>query len=103
MRMRPAVLSFVAAVTLAAAPQVKAAPVELVAIGTVVSTSPDSLVVRTDDHGHRIAFAVDRSTTTPEGLAVGRHVRVVYHALGATGQAADKVALLEKNTAKASR
>lgn len=63
----------------------------LVATGKIVAKGPDSLVVRTDDHGHRIAFAVDRTSVLPEGLAVGTHVRVVYHALGSTGQAADEV------------
>ena len=63
----------------------------LVAEGKVVAKSADSLVVRTEDHGHRIAFAVDRSTVMPADLAVGNHVRVVYHALGSTGQAADEV------------
>ena len=63
----------------------------LVAQGKVVAKSGDSLVVRTDDHGHRIAFAVDRRTAMPADLAVGSHVRVVYHARGSTGQAADEV------------
>jgi hypothetical protein len=30
-----------------------------------MSKSADALVVRTDDHGHRISFVVDRSTVLP--------------------------------------
>jgi len=65
--------------------------VELVATGKVVAKGSDSLIVRTDDHGHKITFVVDRSTVLPEDLATGRHIRVVYHATGSTGQTADKV------------
>lgn len=67
--------------------------IELAATGKVVATSAEALVVRTDDHGHRISFVVDRSTALPDGLAVGRHVRVVYRANGSTGQTAEKVVL----------
>ena len=72
----------------------------LVAEGKVVARSADSLVVRTDDHGHRIAFAVDRSTVMPADLAAGSHVRVVYHALGSTGQAADEVKVVSPRRAR---
>ena len=78
----------------AAAPgEVVKGGIELVATGKVVATSAEALVVRTDDHGHRISFVVDRSTALPDGLAVGRHVRVVYRANGSTGQTAEKVVL----------
>jgi hypothetical protein len=73
--------------------------VDLVAMGKVVKKTSDSLVVRTDDHGHKITFAVDRSTVLPDDLAVGRHVRVVYHPTGPKGQAADKVTLTSPQTA----
>jgi hypothetical protein len=65
--------------------------VDLVATGKVVSKTSDSLVIRTDDHGHKITFAVERGTVLPDDLKTGRHVRVVYHATGSTGQTADKV------------
>lgn len=71
----------------------------LVAEGKVVARSADSLVVRTEDHGHRIAFAVERGTVMPADLAVGSHVRVVYHALGSTGQAADEVTVVSPRRA----
>ena len=103
MRNRAAVLPFVVALALAVAAPAPAALVDLVATGTVVSKSADSLVVRTEDHGHRIAFVVDRSSVLPEGVAVGRRVRVVYHALGSTGQAADSVTLIGGDAAKAGR
>ncbi len=95
MRNRAVVLPLVAALALATAAFAPAALVELVATGTVVSRDSASLVVRTEDHGHRIAFVVDRSTVLPEGLAAGQRVRVVYHATGATGQTADRVTLIE--------
>jgi hypothetical protein len=71
---------------------------ELVATGTLISKSVDSLVVRTDDHHHRITFVIDRSTVLPDGLADGRHVRVVYRANGSTGQTAERVTLTPKPT-----
>jgi hypothetical protein len=68
--------------------------VELVATGKIVAKSAESLVVHTDDHGHRITFVVDRSTALPDGLSVGSHVRVVYRANGSTGQTAERVSLI---------
>jgi hypothetical protein len=83
-----------------------AAPSEVVnggvpyaANGTVVAKTADSVVVRTDDHGHKIPFAVDRSTVLPADITVGKHVRVVYHPLGATGQTADTVAVAPQQRA----
>jgi hypothetical protein len=103
MRDRVAVLPIVVAVALLAGPGLAAAApgevvkggVDLVATGKVVAKSSDSLVVRTDDHGHRIVFDVDRNTALPDGLAVGRHVRVLYRANGSTGQTAERVSFLE--------
>ena len=104
MRNRVAVLPIVVAVALvaglgtaAAAPgEVVKGGIDLVATGKVVVKASDSLVVRTDDHGHRIAFDIDRSTALPDGLAVGRHVRVQYRANGSTGQTAEQVSILNR-------
>ena len=67
---------------------------EIRTTGTVVSKSADALVVRIDDHGHRIQFDVDRATLLPDGLAPGQHVQVTYHPTGSTGQKADIVAVV---------
>jgi len=101
MRNRVVPLVFAVSVALLAGPSLAAAApgevinggVDLVATGKVVSKSSDSLVIRTDDHSHKITFAVDRSTVVPDDLAAGRNVRVVYHATGSTGQTADKVTI----------
>jgi hypothetical protein len=98
MRNRVAVLSVAFAFALAglgaAAPsEVVNGGVPYVANGTVVAKTADSVVIRTDDHGHKITFAVDRSTVLPGDIKVGQHVRVVYHPMGATGQTADTVAI----------
>ena len=84
---------------LAASSDVVNSGIPFVATGTVVAKTADSLVVRTDDHRHKVAFTVDRSTVLPGDLAVGRHVRVVYHPMGSTGQAADTVAVSPPMTA----
>jgi len=102
MRNRVAVLPIVVAVALLAGPGLAAAApgvvvkggVDLVATGKVVAKTSDSLVVRTDDHGHRITFDIDRSTALPDGLAVGKRVRVQYRANGSTGQTAERVSVL---------
>jgi hypothetical protein len=97
MRNRVAALSFARAASalLAAGPavagEVVKAGIPFVATGKVVAKTADKLVVRTDDHGHRISFAVDRSTVMPADLKVGKHVSVVYHPMGSTGQTADTV------------
>lgn len=83
------------ALGIAAGVQSFAEPIPFLAWGTVVSKGADKLVIRTDDHGHRISFGVDGQTVLPEGLAVGRHVRIAYHPTGSTGQTADQVALVE--------
>lgn len=106
MRNRIAVLVFAVSVALLAGPGLAAAPgevidggIDLVATGKVVSKTSDSLVVRTDDHGHKITFVVDQHTVLPDDLATGRHVRVVYHATGSKGQAADKVTITAPQSA----
>ncbi|MFN8093361.1 MAG: hypothetical protein U0599_14295 [Vicinamibacteria bacterium] len=80
---------------------------EITTTGTVVSRSASSLVVRIDDHRHRIAFDVDAATALPEGLAAGARVSVVYHPTGSVGQKADRVTILspapEKPRASAAR
>lgn len=70
-----------------------AEPIALVAYGKVIKKRPDAIVIRTDDHGHSISFDVGRQTALPEGLAVGQHVEIDYHANGTTGQTADRVTL----------
>jgi hypothetical protein len=100
MRNRIALLSLVVACVLlgvgpaaAVAGEVVNSGIPFVADGKVVAKNADQIVVRTDDHGHRIAFAIDRSTVLPEELVIGRHVHVVYHPMGSTGQTADNVSV----------
>jgi hypothetical protein len=95
MKIRATVLSFAVALALATWAPAVAEAIELVAKGTVVSKKGDTLVVRTDDHQHRIAFDIDRNTVLAEGVAVGQKVHVVYRANGPTGQTAQKVTLAE--------
>jgi hypothetical protein len=103
MRNRVAVLpSLIAVALLAGGPALTGASpgkvvkggVDLVATGKVVSKTSDKLVLRTDDHGHKITFDVDNRTALPDGLAVGRHVRVEYRANGSTGQTAEQVSVV---------
>jgi hypothetical protein len=61
--------------------------------GTVVSVRSDTLVVRIDDHQHRITFALGPQVS-PAALKAGARVSVRYHPTGATGQAADAVEAL---------
>jgi hypothetical protein len=97
MRNRVALVVFAASLALLAGPSAATAGevidggVDLVANGKVVKKSSDSLVVRTDDHGHKITFVVDSNTVLPDDLAKGSHVRVVYRANGSKGQTAEKV------------
>ena len=58
--------------------------------GTVVSVREGSLVVKIDDHGHRIPFALASSVSTAD-LRAGSRVTVHYHPAGATGQVVDAV------------
>jgi hypothetical protein len=94
MKNRGAVL-LLTALGFAAGVAAPAEPVALIAWGTVLKKDANSLVIRTDDHGHRIAFDISGQTVVPEGLAVGRHVQIDYHANGPTGQTADRVTLVE--------
>ncbi len=103
MRIGAAVPFVVVAVVLAGAPLVQAGQAEITTMGTVVSTGRDSMVVKIDDHGHHIPFAVGKDTIVPADLAVGSRVSVVYHPTGATGQMADRVTLLPGAESKAGR
>jgi hypothetical protein len=61
--------------------------------GTLESIGSGSMVVRIDQHGHSIPFQIASTSQVPSGLTPGSRVTVVYHPLGATGQAADTVTL----------
>jgi hypothetical protein len=102
MRIRAA-LQFVLAVIAVGALALPAAASEITTTGTVVSTSSSKLVVKIDDHGHKIPFAVDSASALPAGLAAGARVSVVYHPTGSTGQAVDRVTLLPGGAAHARR
>jgi hypothetical protein len=65
--------------------------------GTVVSSDREKLVIRTDDHGHRMTFEVQGAASLPESVRRGAHVAVTYHPLGATGQAIDEVRVIEQD------
>jgi hypothetical protein len=98
MNNRVAIVSSLMALTLVApavaqVPRVVEGPA-LVAVGKVISVDNHSVAVQTEDHGHRISFAVGTTTVMPRNLAVGSRVRVAYHAIGTTGQMADEVTLL---------
>ena len=54
-----------------------AAPATLTVVGSVETTSPTSLVVRTED-GSQQAFAVDDRSTVPPHLSRGQRVTVTY-------------------------
>ena len=70
---------------------------EIMIPGTVVSSDGGKLIIRTDDHGHRMPFDVGPATAVPDGLRKGAHVSVTYHPLGPTGQAADEVQVIERS------
>jgi len=103
MRSRTVVLTSLLALALATVAPALAGPATITTTGTLVSKAKDSLVVRIDDHGHRITFAIGQSTILPDGLVAGRRVRVVYHPTGPTGQTADEVVLLEERAPKRER
>ncbi len=63
--------------------------------GSLVSSSRDQLIIRTDDHGHRMTFEVAPGASVPDGIRRGVHVNITYHPLGSTGQAVDEVQLIE--------
>jgi len=99
MKNRVAAVSSLLALTLvgpvvAQVPQVVDGP-DLVATGTVISIGNASMAIQTQDHGHAISFIVGTTTVMPTLVAVGSRVRVAYHAIGATGQMADRVTLIE--------
>jgi type 1 fimbria pilin len=64
--------------------------------GTVVSSSHDKLVIRTDDHHHRMAFDVASASALPENVRKGAHVSVTYHPEGSTGQQVDRVEVVDR-------
>ena len=65
--------------------------------GTVVSSDSRELIIRTDDHGHRMPFDLGPATSMPDRLPKGAHVSVTYHPLGPTGQAAVEVRVIERS------
>lgn len=95
MKIRVAASSATLALALAGFLLAQGNPSQLTAVGTVVSTSRDSMVVRIDTHGHPIPFVIGTATEMPPGLAVGSRVSVLYHPIGTSGQMADTVTLLE--------
>jgi hypothetical protein len=106
MRKRAAVLSCAVLASalaygaaVARADEVVNSGIPFVADGRVVSKKADKLVVKTDDHGHTITFALDKSTVLPDQVKAGGHVHVVYHPQGATGQTADTVSVTPPMTA----
>ncbi len=70
---------------------------EITIPGTVISSSHDKLIIRTDDHGHRMAFDVASASALPENLRRGAHVAVTYHPEGPTGQQADQVQVVDRS------
>ena len=64
--------------------------------GTVVSSDAGKLIIRTDDHGHRMPFEVGPATSL-SSLRKGAHVSVTYHPLGLTGQVADEVRVIDQS------
>lgn len=60
--------------------------------GTVVSTQSGTLVLRIDDHRHRIPFSLG-PTVSPAELRAGTRASVRYHPTGSIGQVADGVEL----------
>lgn len=49
--------------------------------GTIVSSTPVQVVVKTAD-GREMTFAVDAQSTVPSGLIAGNPVTVIYHDMG---------------------
>ena len=69
---------------------------EITIPGTVVSPGHDKLVIRTDDHHHRMSFDVASASALPENLRAGTHVEVTYHPEGPTGQQVDQVQVVDR-------
>jgi hypothetical protein len=61
--------------------------------GTVVRDRKGQMVVRIDDHQHQIPFQVEPGAG-PD-VAPGSRVSVTYHPTGATGQAIERLQVLE--------
>jgi hypothetical protein len=70
---------------------------EITIPGTVLASGHDKLVIRTDDHHHRMSFDVASASTLPENLRRGAHVEVTYHPEGPTGQQVDQVQVVDRN------
>jgi hypothetical protein len=94
--MRIRIAASVFAFALAGVALAHATTYEIRTTGTVVSRSPDAIVVRIDDHGHPIRFDLGRSTVIPDDVVRGQHVSVIYHPTGTSGQAADRVAVVPR-------
>jgi hypothetical protein len=73
-------LSILAVAVLALAVPVMAQS-EITVSGTIVSSTPTQIVVKTAD-GREMTFAVDAQSTVPSGLVVSNPVTVVYHDMG---------------------
>ncbi len=69
---------------------------EITIPGTVISAGHDKLVIRTDDHHHRMSFDVASASALPESLRRGTHVEVTYHPEGPTGQQVDQVQVVDR-------
>ncbi|PYQ01918.1 MAG: hypothetical protein DMF82_17985 [Acidobacteria bacterium] len=74
-------LSFLLSVAALAVAVAVFAQTALTVSGTVVSSSPTQVVIKTDD-GRQMTFAVDAQSTVPAGLAQGNPVTVSYHEMG---------------------
>lgn len=61
--------------------------------GTVVRHRGSEMVVRIDDHKHRIPFQL--AAGVGQDVRVGSHVSVTYHPEGTTGQVAEQIQMLE--------
>jgi len=57
------------------------AQTEQTVTGSVVSSSPTQVVVKTDD-GRQLTFTVDTQSSVPADLAAGNAVTVAYHDMG---------------------
>jgi hypothetical protein len=78
--MRTSLFSLLAVAVLALAVPAMAQS-ELTVSGTVVSSTPTQIVVKTAD-GREMTFAVDAQSTVPSGLMTDNPVTVVYHDMG---------------------
>jgi len=70
----------------------------LEAVGKVVALDKDQMVVKLDEHGHRIPFAIGNDSEIARGVKVGSHVKVEYHATGTTGQMVDEAQTVSLST-----